>query len=403
MLPDSFDSLKLLFYKLPLTVLIVVPGYSIFCLIISIHMYKRIKKYFPSEERQGYNLFKNIEINNENKESLLNKEDDNYPEFKREDIACLSFKRIFFGTLFFVFFRFIFFFSMILICVILLILSNFILYFFINNPKASSLKRGVIRFIILITIWPFKVFSGFLSEYSILINQKVKDVYFKYFGQDYDLYKKDYSLLISNHHGWMESTHWLIFETPGFVAKKELALFPIIGTLLISIDCLFVDRKNKENRHLIADQIKERQVDFMNKNNKTPILIYPEGTVSSGKYILEFKKGAFQSKLPIKPIYSEVDNEGYGINLCPMPFLEHFYYIFCFIWRKTKFYELPIIECNEYMIKNHSIQGESHEDTYTRISNQIYQEIFGLKNSNKTFRDLDDYEELCNRREIKII
>lgn len=36
-----------------------------------------------------------------------------------------------------------------------------------------------------------------------------------------------------------------------------------------------------------------------------PICVFPEGTVSNGNYLLSFKKGAFEPKLPIKIILLE--------------------------------------------------------------------------------------------------
>ena len=132
--------------------------------------------------------------------------------------------------------------------------------------------------------------------------------------------------------------------------------------------------------------MKDRQENYLEGKTTTPLLIYPEGTVSSGKYILEFKKGAFMSLMPLKPLYSEID-DGNGIYLCPMPFFEHMYYYFCFLWNFNYFYELPIMECTEYMLKNHSKENESPDDTYAKVASLVYREIFDLKYSTKTYKN----------------
>ena len=40
-----------------------------------------------------------------------------------------------------------------------------------------------------------------------------------------------------------------------------------------------------------ADQVKIRQESFMNKTNLSPLLVFPEGTVTNGKYLIKFKRG----------------------------------------------------------------------------------------------------------------
>lgn len=42
---------------------------------------------------------------------------------------------------------------------------------------------------------------------------------------------------------------------------------------------------------LKAERIKERQDAFLKKEAHTPLVIFPEGTVTSGKHILKFKRG----------------------------------------------------------------------------------------------------------------
>jgi 1-acyl-sn-glycerol-3-phosphate acyltransferase len=39
-----------------------------------------------------------------------------------------------------------------------------------------------------------------------------------------------------------------------------------------------------------------------------PICVFPEGTVSNSAYMLSFKKGAFESKLPIKIYLIQYEN-----------------------------------------------------------------------------------------------
>ena len=42
-----------------------------------------------------------------------------------------------------------------------------------------------------------------------------------------------------------------------------------------------------------ADKVIKRQEDFINGENHSPLVIFPEGTTTMGKHILRFKKGNF--------------------------------------------------------------------------------------------------------------
>lgn len=387
--------------NLPIILAYTIPIYVVFCLIISIVMFKRIRKYFPLSNNISSNnlVFQGTDSNN----NLIDveNEDDQYPEFKRYDYTKFLFVRLLFGTLTFALLRFIFFIIFVAICVIFITMINcFGSIIHGKNRKYSKSTRIAIRVFTFITLTPMKVAIGFFTWNSKLNDKRIKEIYCKYFGPDYDFKSKSkYSMLIANHHGWQETLHWLVYKTPGFIAKKEMANIPLVGSIIYGIDCLLVNRQDRDDRHKMVLNMKERQENYMQGKTTTPLLIYPEGTVSSGKYILEFKKGAFMNLMPLKPLYSEID-DGNGIYLCPMPFFEHMFYTFCYIWTFSRFYELPIIECNDYMLKNHSSEGELPEDTYAKVANLIYQEAFNLKFSNKTYKDLDNYELICSKRNL---
>ena len=388
---------------IPLIAYIGLGVYLTLSILISIFMYFKIKKFFPLDEytNKSNNTDPSVNDNENLNDKILVKQldDNNFPEFRRYDTNHFSYLRILFGTMSFAIIRFLIFFALTLLCVIFLTIINCFSSVIHGKAQAQSLSaRFVKRVFIFLCIWPMKLLIGVISWHTYLCNNKVREVYSKYFGSDFNIERhKKYSMIISNHHGMIETIHWLIYLTPGFIAKKEIANIPIIGNIVRSIDCLLVDRNDKEGRNAMVVQMKNRQELFYNKKNVNPLLIYPEGTVSSGKYILEFKKGAFTSLMPLKPVFSQINN-GQGIYLSPMPFFEHMYFMFCFLFKFARFYELPVIECNEFMLKNHSKEGEKAEDTYARVANLIYQEVFDLKFSNKTYKDLDEYEEICANR-----
>ncbi len=82
----------------------------------------------------------------------------------------------------------------------------------------------------------------------------------------------------------------------GWIAKRELFEIPLFGHLFKSCKMISVDRDNKQGLLKLLKDSKERL------ENGRPLVIFPEGTRSKGKEILEFKAGAkiIAEKLSLK-------------------------------------------------------------------------------------------------------
>lgn len=380
-----------------------------------------------------------LDDNKKKLEAIDKSIDEFYPEFIRLDKPRFLFLRLLYGTLFLVLFRF-------LILIVFLIIGSIVgtivncLFDFRTNKKEcrqSKFRRLLLKIQVYLTVFPIQLALGLFTFQTVKDDEKTIKIYEKYFGPNYfvDIDDKEtfgnsscnnciikvngvvskekllklkrssikskrnhYSIYISNHHGWVECLQYLVKNTPGFIAKYELATIPLMGSLLYNLDCLLVNRENKENRTIIKDNIIKRQKLFYEGKTLAPLLIFPEGTVTNGTYIINFKKGAFYSKLPIKPLYSNVDTNSHGIYLTPLSFFDHMYYMFCYTWTCCIFYELPVIECNQYMIDNFKKEDETEIDTYCRVANLIYQELFNLKYSEKSFHDQLKYENCVELR-----
>ena len=77
-------------------------------------------------------------------------------------------------------------------------------------------------------------------------------------------------------------------EPPIFIAKKELKSVPVLSDWMYVLDCVFVDRNNKNSaRSSLHDAIE------MVKNGRS-IVIFPEGTRSKDGTLGEFKGGAMK-------------------------------------------------------------------------------------------------------------
>ena len=91
------------------------------------------------------------------------------------------------------------------------------------------------------------------------------------------------------------------------MAKADLGAIPIIGAVMRQLQTFFVHRSNKtgnksgnhaSGRHAVSDQIRARVGDA----RFPPILIFPQGTTTSGSVLTKFAAGAFLAGVPVQPV-----------------------------------------------------------------------------------------------------
>jgi 1-acyl-sn-glycerol-3-phosphate acyltransferase len=143
------------------------------------------------------------------------------------------------------------------------------------------------------------------------------------------------------------------------------------------------------------EQLEKRQTEYLNKECLTPLLIFPEGTVTNGKYILKMKKGAFHSLLPLKPLMVHDANQICELSAGSMDLIPHVTKILCFLYHDISVTELPIIRPTEFMFDNYPNKSITEKwEIFAEVVRDIYCEVGGFQKSDKTLRDSVDYYNL---------
>merc|ERR1719203_722051 len=75
---------------------------------------------------------------------------------------------------------------------------------------------------------------------------------------------------------------------------------PGFGKLLDEVGSIFVDRSRGDSRHATQEAIAEYCENW--RPGDRPLLIFPEGTTTNGRGLIDFKKGAFVSGRPVRPV-----------------------------------------------------------------------------------------------------
>ena len=273
-----------------------------------------------------------------------------------------------------------------MLAVIGLIIHLQIAHFFYKNSDTDITHRNKIKKII--------KFWSYLGLKTAMINIKEKKVnnyekiYKKYLGSDYDFSDKRYSLIISNHIGLFDVILVMYLYQPGFIAKKLVSNYPFFGSVARGLNCLFVDRENENARKKIMEDIYIKQKNYLEGKSLAPLAIFPEGTTTSNRNILKFKKGAFYHLLPIKPLIIQIDQN------CPLHIACGVQNIFFHTWKimaysctEIFYIDLPVIRPTDFMFEQYSHLGKEKWEIYAEVTRKIYCEIGGFEESNLGYRD----------------
>lgn len=96
------------------------------------------------------------------------------------------------------------------------------------------------------------------------------------------------------------------------VCKADVMETPFICNTAIALQGIFVDRRNPDSKHACKDIIAQRADPERWRGN--PLLIFPEGTVTNGKQLIQFKTGPFAPGKPVMPVLIEYKNKNYDFT-----------------------------------------------------------------------------------------
>jgi len=188
---------------------------------------------------------------------------------------------------------------------------------------------------------------------------------------------------------------------PGFVSKNDVQNTPFIGFIADKIETLWLDRSCKNSRSQISEALKKRQQEFINKEVLTPLMVFPEGTTTTGAHILKFKKGAFDSLQSTKSIIFKSSPNFVGEGIMPTEL--QLVMDFSRLYNVFTFYELPNFIPTEKMYENYKkLNPQSNitdkAEIYAEVVRDIWVEIGNYKKSDMGFRDYTIYANLVKNK-----
>jgi 1-acyl-sn-glycerol-3-phosphate acyltransferase len=101
--------------------------------------------------------------------------------------------------------------------------------------------------------------------------------------------KKQY-LIVANHISWMDIIVIQSIKPSIFVAKSDVASWPLFGWVAQMTGTIFIKREK-------VSDIKKALKKMKRRLTKRSVCIFPEGTSTNGRYLLPFKSNLFQSSI----------------------------------------------------------------------------------------------------------
>jgi len=186
------------------------------------------------------------------------------------------------------------------------------------------------------------------------------------------------NLIVSNHVSYMDILLLMTNsdDVPGFVSKVEVKKIPIIGWYSQCWQCLYVDRTVEGG---VTSLIQKRASDY----RYPPVVIFPEGTTTNGKFLIPFKTGAFVAGKPVKPVAIRYKYKTFSPSWESVKAVPHLLQLLTQVYNAAEIYYLPVYVPNE--------DEKADPALYASNVRHAISEVLGAELHDATFNDKRDY------------
>lgn len=120
-------------------------------------------------------------------------------------------------------------------------------------------------------------------------------------------------IIVANHVSWLDIFVINSVAPSCFIAKDDIASWPLVGTLVGSVGTLFLERGKRHAVHNVIKKVEQALIDGRR------IAVFPEGTTSDGKRLLPFHanliEAAVQANCAVVPLgLGYFDERGHPIG-----------------------------------------------------------------------------------------
>ncbi|XP_042008880.1 lysophospholipid acyltransferase LPEAT1-like isoform X2 [Salvia splendens] len=185
-----------------------------------------------------------------------------------------------------------------------------------------------------------------------------------------------YGAIVSNHVSYLDILYHMSSSFPSFVAKRSVAKLPLIGLVSKCLGCIYVQRESKSSDFKgVSGVITERVQEAFQDNCAPKMLLFPEGTTTTGDYLLPFKSGAFLAKAPVVPIILRYPYQRFSPAWDSISGVRHVILLLCQFVNYIEVKKLPVYHPSEQEKADPKLYAENVRQLMAREGNLILSDI----------------------------
>lgn len=158
----------------------------------------------------------------------------------------------------------------------------------------------------------------------------------------YDDKAANRATIISNHASLADPCLLAYLYGPSFVAKKAVAMIPWIGRVGSSQHAFYIDRMATGGPSTTTVISRRQKLIDERETTLPPVGIFPEGTTTSGNYMLRLKTGAFVAGTPVCPIIIRYPYKNFSPSYESIRTLPYLFRMLSQFYNKIEYLRLPV-------------------------------------------------------------
>lgn len=122
-------------------------------------------------------------------------------------------------------------------------------------------------------------------------------------------------MVVSNHVSWLDILILSAAEEPHFVAKSDIADWPVIGWIATTVETFYIRRGRGGSRPLL-----DKLIPWLKTGNES-FVVFPEGTTTDGQDVLPMHarlfSAAVEAGVPVQPVALRYSLDARGVDIAP--------------------------------------------------------------------------------------